>query len=86
MEINTKDLGKIVELAARKEWGPGIIYKTDLRFAYIIFSTEDGPPKKFFLNENPLKLAANQDEPGLVKKGRAKNRKIKPKVVVHQPL
>jgi hypothetical protein len=86
MEINTKDVGKIVQLEARKEWGSGIIYKTDLRFAYIIFATEDGSPKKFFLGENPLKLAANQDEPGLVKKGRAKNKKIKPKVVVHLPL
>ena len=86
MEMTIKDLGKIVELPARKEWGPGIIYKTDLRFAYIIFNTEDGPPKKFFLNENPLKMAANQNEPALVKKGRAKNRKIKPKAVIIQPV
>jgi hypothetical protein len=86
MEISLKDLGKIVELPARKEWGSGIICKTDNRFAYIIFSTEEGPAKKFFLFENPLKLAANQNEPALVKKGRAKNRKIKPKAVVIQPV
>jgi len=85
MEIIEKDLGKIVELPARKEWGPGIIFKMDRRFAHIIFNTEDGPAKKFLLNENQLKLAANQHEPGLVKKGRIKNRKIKPVVVIHQP-
>ena len=65
-----------------KEWGPGIICKMDARFAYIIFNAEEGPPKKFFLTENLFKLAANQNEPDLVKKGRAKNKKIKPKVVV----
>jgi len=84
MDITLKDLGKIVELPARKEWGSGIICKMDLRCAFIIFDTEDGPAKRFFLDNNPLKLAANQDEPGLVKRGRMKNRKIKvktPKVI-----
>ncbi len=77
MEIKTEDIGKIVELPARKEWGPGIICKTDIRFVYILFDTEDSTPKKFFLSDNPLKLSANQDQPALVKRGRVKNRKIK---------
>jgi hypothetical protein len=84
MEIIEKDLGKIVELPARKEWGSGIIYKMDRRFAHIIFNDEEGDAKKFSLVENQLKWAANQNEPGLVKKGRVKNRKIKPVVVVDQ--
>ena len=79
MDITLKDLGKIVELPARKEWGSGIICKMDLRCAFIIFDAEEGPAKRFFLDNNPLKLAANQDEPGLVKRGRMKNRKIKVK-------
>lgn len=84
MDITMKDVGKIVELPIRKEWGSGIIYKTDVRCAYIIFSAGEEPAKKFFLKENPLKLAANQNEPGLVKKGRVKNRKIKPKSIVFE--
>jgi hypothetical protein len=87
MDIAAKDLGKIVELPAKPEWGPGIIGKMDLRFAYIIFKdSEDGPAKKFYLTENPLKWAANQDEPTLVKRARVKNRKIKAKVIIHQNL
>jgi hypothetical protein len=81
MQIKAEDIGKIVELPAREAWGPGIICNTDIRFAYIIFDTEDSTPKKFFLSDNPLKMAKNQDQPGLHKRGRAKNRKIKPKVV-----
>ncbi len=77
MEIKTEDIGKIVELPARKEWGPGIICKTDIRFVYILFDAEDSTPKKFFLSDNPLMMASNQDHPGLVKRGRVKNRKIK---------
>ena len=88
MEIKTEDIGKIVELPARKEWGPGIICKTDIRFVYILFDTEDSTPKKFFLSDNPLKMAADQNNPALVKRGRVKNRKIKatpkPKVVEPQ--
>ncbi len=89
MEINTKDLGKIVELPVKPEWGMGIIGKMDMRFAYIIFDkSDDGLAKKFYLNENPLKLAANQDEPALVKKARFKNRKIKikPKAVIEETI
>ena len=83
MEINSKDLGKIVDLSLKPDWGPGIISKMDLRFAYIIFqNAEDGLAKKYFLTENPLRLSANQDEPALVKRARAKNRKIKVKKVV----
>jgi hypothetical protein len=83
MEITIKDLGKIVELPAKKEWGSGIITKTDMRFAHIVFQGEEGPAKKFFLEDNSLILATNQDVPALVKRGRIKNKKIKPKVVIH---
>ena len=83
MIIDTKDLGKIVELPIKPEWGPGIISKLETRFALIIFrDAEEKEPKKYFLSENPLKWAANQDQPDLVKRARIKNRKIKAKVVV----
>ena len=87
MDIKKRDLGKIVEMPVRPEWGAGIIGKMDLRFAYVIFqNADDGTPKKFFLTENPLVVSGNQDQPALVKQARAKNRKIKPKVVVIQPI
>jgi hypothetical protein len=82
MEIKSKHLGKIVDLSLKPEWGPGIISKMDLRFAYIIFkNVEDSVPKRYFMDQNPLELSANQDEPGLVKRARVKNRKIKVKPV-----
>jgi hypothetical protein len=82
MEITTKDLGKIVDLSLKPDWGPGIISKMDMRFAYIIFDkAEDTSAKKYFLTENPLKLSSNQDVPSLTKRARAKNRKIKIKKV-----
>ncbi len=87
MEISKKDVGKIVELPAKPEWGMGIIGKIDLRFAYIFFDKSgDDLNKKYYLGENPLKLAASQSEPALVKRARLKNRKIKPEVVVHHPI
>lgn len=82
MEIQEKDLGKIVELKAKPEWGPGIITKLENRFVLVMFKdVKEKTPKKFFLSENPLKLATNQDEPGLTKRARVKNKKIKLKVV-----
>jgi hypothetical protein len=87
MEISKKDLGKFVELPAKPEWGLGVIGKMDLRFAYIFFENSgDDLNKKYYLEENPLKLSANQSAPALVKRARVKNRKIKPIVVVHSPL
>ncbi|HVM31644.1 MAG TPA: hypothetical protein VMU88_00780 [bacterium] len=78
MRIKSKHLGKIVDLSLKPEWGPGIISKMDLRFAYIIFkNAEDPAPKRYFLDPNPLTLSANQEEPDLVKRARVKNRKIK---------
>jgi hypothetical protein len=85
MEISQKDLGKIVHLPARKEWGSGIICKMDMRCVYVLFDTAEGPAKKFFMTNNPLKLAANQDQPHLVKRGRMKNRKIKVPVKIFSP-
>ena len=79
MEINENDLGKIVQLAARPEWGLGIISKVQHRFAFILFrDTDVKAPKKFFRAENPLNLAADQDQPDLNKRARAKNKKVRP--------
>ncbi len=79
MQINENDLGKIVQLPARPQWGFGIISKVENRFAHIIFrSTEEKAAKKYSRSENPLNLAAEQDQPDLHKRARAKNKKIKP--------
>ena len=79
MEINDNDLGKIVQLPARPEWGMGIINKVQNRFAYILFrDSKEKTPKKYFRSENPLDLAADQDQPDLTKRARAKNKKIRP--------
>jgi hypothetical protein len=87
MEITKKDVGKFVELPAKPEWGLGVIGKMDLRFAYILFDKSgDELNKKYYLNDNPLKLAASQSEPALAKRARVKNRKIKPEVVIHRPI
>jgi len=87
MEISKKDVGKIVELPAKPEWGLGVIGKMDLRFAYVLFDKSgDELNKKYYLNDNPLKLATSQSEPALVKRARVKNRKIKPEVVIHRPI
>lgn len=81
MEIQEKDLGKIVELKVKPEWGPGIIAKLENRFVLVLFKdAKEKTAKKFFLSDNPLKLAANQDEPGLTKRARVKNKKIKLKL------
>lgn len=78
MHINEVDLGKIVQLPAKPEWGLGIITKLENRFAFIIFrDTQEKAPKKYFRVENPLTLAENQDQPDLVQRARVKNKKIK---------
>ena len=41
MQINEKDLGKIVQLPVRPEWGPGIISKIENRFASILFRSAE---------------------------------------------
>jgi hypothetical protein len=83
MNITTKDLGKIVDLSLKPDWGPGIITEISPRFAFIIFQKADGiQPKRYSLVDNPLTLATQQDEPDLVKRARRKNRKIKVKKVV----
>ncbi len=47
MEINEVDLGKIVQLPVKPEWGLGIISKVENRFAFIIFrSTEERKPSQ----------------------------------------
>jgi hypothetical protein len=82
VQINEKDLGKIVQLPVRPEWGPGIISKIENRFAFILFrSAEEKTAKKYYLAENPLKLATDQDQPDLTKRARVKNKKIKVKAV-----
>jgi hypothetical protein len=81
LQISEKDLGKIVLLPVRPEWGPGIISKIENRFAFILFrSAEDKTPKKYYLAENPLKLSPDQDQADLTKRARVKNKKIKVKV------
>ncbi|HTC20745.1 MAG TPA: hypothetical protein VK859_07855 [bacterium] len=82
MEINEIDLGKIVQLPVKPEWGLGIISKVENRFAFILFrSTEEKIAKKYYRVENPLKLAADQVQPDLTKRARAKNKKVKALVV-----
>jgi hypothetical protein len=79
MQINDSDLGKIVQLPARPEWGLGIITKVQNRFAYIIFrDTPERAAKKYFRAENPLNLAKDQDQPDLNKRARSKNNKVRP--------
>lgn len=79
MQINDVDLGKIVQLPVRPEWGLGIISKIESRFAYILFrSTEEKTAKKYFRSENPLTLAKDQDQLDLNKRARAKNKKVRP--------
>ncbi len=78
MEINDNDLGKIVQLPVRPEWGLGIISKVENRFAYILFrDAGERTAKKYFRSENPLSLAADQDQPDLNKRARSKNKKVK---------
>jgi hypothetical protein len=78
MEISDRDLGKIVELPARPEWGLGIISKVQNRFAYILFSSpKEKALKKYYRPENPLRLADDQDQPELNKRARAKNKKVR---------
>ncbi len=87
MEITAKDVKKFVELPAKPEWGLGIIGKVDLRFAYIYFDkSDDNLNKKYYLKDNPLRLAAEQSNPALAKRARLKNQKIKPVEVVHYPI
>lgn len=79
MEINDNDLGKIVQLAPKPEWGLGIINKIQNRFAYVLFrDSKERAPKKFSRSVNPLNFAEDQDQPDLTKMARAKNKKIRP--------
>jgi len=79
MEINEVDLGKIVNLSVRPEWGLGIITKVENRFAYILFrDTKEKTAKKYLRFANILTLAKEQDQPDLNKRARAKNKKVKP--------
>ena len=78
MDIKDADLGKIVQLPARPEWGLGIISKIEIRFAFILFrDAEDKTPKKYYKAENPLVLSKEQNQPDLIKRARVKNKKIK---------
>ena len=82
MQINENDLGKIVQLPVRPEWGLGIISKVQNRFAYILFqSAEDKLAKKYYRVENPLKMAKDQNQPDLNKRARAKNKKVRPVII-----
>jgi hypothetical protein len=90
MQINESDLGKIVQLTIKPEWGLGIISKVENRFAFIIFrSSEDKTAKKYYRVENPLSLATDQMQPDLTKRARAKNKKVKmvlvPEIKVEDP-
>jgi hypothetical protein len=78
MEISETDLGKIVQLPVKPEWGLGIISKVENRFAFIIFrDAEEKAAKKYFRIENPLLLSPDQEQPDLTKRARAKNKKVK---------
>jgi len=84
MQINDVDLGKIVQLPIKPEWGLGIISKVENRFAFILFrDSEEKAAKKYSRAENPLQLAENQEQPDLNKRARAKNKKVK--VLIAKP-
>ena len=79
MEINENDLGKIVQLSLKPEWGLGIIHKVQNRFAYVLFrDSKEKTPKKYSRAANPLNFAEDQDQPDLTKRARAKNKNIRP--------
>lgn len=78
MEIEEKDLGKIVQLPVRPEWGLGIIAKIEHRFAHIQFQgTKEKGAKKYFRTGNPLVLSKDQNQPELTRRARSKNKKIR---------
>ena len=82
MQIDDNDLGKIVQLPVRPEWGMGIISKVQNRFAYILFQgTDEKTAKKYFRFDNPLKMAKDQNHPVLNKRARAKNKKVRALIV-----
>jgi hypothetical protein len=89
VDIQEKNLGNIVELTLKPEWGPGIITLIDRRFAFIFFKeVPEKTPKKYSRDNNPLKMSENQDQPDLVRRARLKNKKIKaprPKPVTPLP-
>ena len=66
MKITEQDLGKLVELPVKPDWGPGIILSIDNGHAQIHFrDCPDQGPKKYRVDENPLVLAAVQTDPRL---------------------
>lgn len=74
MEIKEKDLGKVVQLPVRPEWGPGIITKIENRFAHIRFKdAEEKTAKKYLRAGNPLILAKDQS----LARGGSSKRRIK---------
>jgi len=78
MKIEKSDLGKIVELPIKPEWGPGIISKVENRFAFIKFrNAEDRTAKRYFLRENPLEWSANQDRSSVHKRSGGRTKKAK---------
>jgi hypothetical protein len=61
MDINANDIGKLVELPLKPEWGPGKIHKIEKGYAYIYFkNSEDHQLKQYSMSANPLLLAPNQ--------------------------
>jgi len=66
MEIRPNDVGKLVELPFKADWGPGKIMKVENGYAYIHFRDDgDRMAKKYHTGENPLKWAPNQSDPAL---------------------
>jgi hypothetical protein len=63
MIINTSDVGKLVVLSIKQNWGPGKITKIEKGYAYIRFrDCGDTMARKYPLQENPLIWATNQTD------------------------
>jgi hypothetical protein len=66
MKITEQDLGRLVSLPVKTDWGPGIILKVGNGFAQIQFRNCPDPGlKKYRCDENPLLLSAMQTDPKL---------------------
>lgn len=65
MNITPDMVGKIVELPAKPEWGPGKITAIEGRRALVRFLKDSEPLRKITLEENPLVLSSNQTVPEL---------------------
>jgi len=63
MDINTSDVGKLVILSIKQNWGPGKIIKIEKGFAHIRFrDCGDTMNRKYPLRDNPLIWSVTQTD------------------------